>query len=268
MTQLTPDILAKQIDPYFIGKNDLVNRWGNVISSYMAIPGLRFFAPMSVIGATGQAVDLALQNSLTNNANPLFTLGNPNLISWCQYNGTTQYHSIADNAAHDIIGNEAYIAPVTQGLTIGMWIRVLSTSSNGRFFAKGASTGNVRAYSIRQNTTGQFLFDVSDNGTNVFAATDTSAFTLNQWYFLAGRFDPSTEVKLWRGTSDGLTTFTNTTSIPATINNSATGLGIGAQADGTLFSNIRASLCFVSCQYLDDYFIFSLFEQTRVLYGV
>lgn len=258
--------LVKELGAWFLGRDDLVNRWGNLIPSYRALPGLRFFAPMSIVGASGQAVDLALGNSLTNNANPLFTyLG---FAPLCLYNGSTQYHSIADNSAHDIIGNEAYISGTKQGLTIGMWVQADSLGATSIMFAKGTTTGNARAYGLSKLNTDNFRFFVSDNGTNTFTATDTGTFAVDTWYFVAGRFDPSTEVKLWVGSSAGLTSFTNTTSIPAALNNSATGLAIGAQADGTSFSNIRASMCFLCAQALDDYYIKALFEGTRKVFGL
>lgn len=271
MTQLTPDIQSKQLEPYFIGRNDVINRWGNLISSYLDIPGLRFFAPMSVVGASGQAVDLALQNSLTNTNLALFSYGTPGLSAWCQYNGTTQYHSIADNAAHDILGTETYLAGTVRGLSIGMWVRPLAlTGATNRMFTKGTTTGNARAYGLRQNASDQFAFAISDNGTNDTSINSSPfSFSANTWYFVVGIYEPSTDITLYVGSSEeGFQSYVNSTSIPASLNNSATGLAIGAQADGTSFSNIRASLCFVSCERLDEPFIFSLFEQSRVIFDI
>lgn len=264
---LAPDILARSLLPWLLGRNDPINRWGNLTSSHTALPGLRGFWPMSVVGGSGQAQDLALGNNLANNNNALFSRSN--LVPFCAYNGTNMYHSVADAAAHDIIGSEAYIASAAQGLTMGMWIQYATLPGAAtKAFSKGTTTGNARAYFIGSTASNQFIFAVSDNGTNAFSASDSAAFVVNQWYFVVGRFDPSTEVKLWVGSSAGLATFTNTTSIPATLNNSATGLAIGAQADGTQFANIRASMCFVCCQMLDDYHVKALFEQGRKLYGL
>lgn len=267
MTTFNNDSLKHELASEFLRRNDLVNRWGNIISSYLALPGLRFFAPMSVVGASGQAVDLALGNNLSNNNNAQFSY--LSLQPFCAYNGSTEYHSITDNAAHDIIGSEAYIGSSVRGLTMGMWVqaRDLPGVSSRRLFSKGTTTGNARAYALRQGSD-VWTFGVSGTGANDFPASDDTEFIVDTWYFLAGRFDPSTEVKLYVGRSTGITSFTNTSSIPATLNNSATGLAVGGQADGTGFSNIRASMCFISAMALDDHFIFSLFEQSRIPFGI
>lgn len=251
----------------YITRNDPVNRLGGLVSTYLALPGIRFFAPMSGIGASGQAVDLILSNHLTNNANANFLYDD--LVPYCRYNGSTQYHSLTDNSAHDILGSEAYVATSGRGLTIGMWVHPLSLpGTTTRLFSKGATTGNARSFALTQTGGNLFNFTVSGNGTNTFGATGTDVFTASSWYLIAGRFTPSTEVKLWIGNEDGLETFTNISSIPATLNNSAIGLAIGAQADGTQLSNIRASMCFLCTQAVSDAWIFSIFEQGRVLYGV
>lgn len=268
MSSIHSPATENAISTAMLPRNDPVNRWGNLISTYLALPGLRGFWPMSVIGASGQAVDLALQNHMTDTASPPF--GHNNFVPYAQYNGSTQYHSIADNAAHDIIGNESYIGTGSKGLTIGMWANPRNLpGGTTRIFAKGTTTGNAKSYHLAQSSSNIFVFGISSTGANTFDASAASAFSANQWYFLAGRFTPSTEIKLWVGSSaGGLETFTNTSSIPATLNNSATGLAIGAQADGTQYSSVWASMCFVSVMALDDYFIFSLFEQGKTLYGI
>lgn len=269
MTTFNNDTLKNELASEFIRRNDMVNRWGSVISSYLALPGLRFFAPMSAVGASGQAIDLALQNHLSATSSPVFNVSD--LIPYCLYNGTSNYHSIADDSAHDIIGNEGYIANVVKGLTMGMWVSPASAESSAtRLFSKGTSTGNARAYSLGQAlvTADRFFFTVSDNGTNNFSVEDSANFSTNVWYFVVGRYDPSAEVKIWVGGSGVWRTTANVTSIPATLNNSATGLAIGAQADGTQFSNVTASMCFLCCQALSDVHIFSLFEQSRTIFGI
>lgn len=241
--------------------------WSRLISTHLEIPGLRFFAPMSVIGASGQARDLALGNDLANTANAQFTYDT--LAPNCLYNGSTQYHSVADNAAHDILGNEAYIGSGVRGLTMGMWVKPASLPGAAtRMFSKGTTTGNARAYALCQNASNQFSFVISSDGTVQFSVADTAAFVAGAWYFVVARFDPSTEIKLWTKSLSIDRTNTNTTSIPATLNNSATGLAIGAQADGTQFSNIRASMCWLSVEMLDDDLVDDLYIQGHDAFGV
>lgn len=256
--------LEKRLDG--LVKPEIPAGWISVISSYLALPGLRFFAPMSIVGATGQAVDLALQNSLANNANAQF-LYTTSYAPYCAYNGTTQYHNIADNAAHDIIGNEAYVSSV--GLTIGMWVQSRSTPGTAdRMFSKGTTTGNARAYALRRSAANKFVFGVSGNGTTDTNVSSTNAFVADTWYFVTGVYIPSTSVTLFTYSASGLDEASNVTSIPATLNNSATGLAIAAQADGTQFSDIRASMCFICCEAFSVALVNSLFEATRRLYGV
>lgn len=267
MAWQVPSELVNELSKWFLRRGDKVNRWGSLVASYKALPGLRFFAPMGVIGATGQAVDLALGNNLTNNNNSDFLFDD--LAPYCRYNGTTQYHNVADTAAHDILGSEAYVATSGQGLTMGMWVMPLSLpGTTTRLFSKGTTIGNARAYALTQTAANVFNLTVSGDGTTVTGVSDGTAFVASTWYFVVGRYDPSTEIKIYVGRSTGLDSTPNTTSIPATLNNSATGLAIGAQADGTQFSNIRASMCFVCAQMLSDAEIFALFEQGRKVYGI
>lgn len=236
----------------------------DTISPYLALPGLKGFWPLTSPGNSGQAEDMSpLAVHLTNNNNApsqIITNFAGNVI----YNGVNQYHNVADNAAHDIIGNETYIASDEKGLTIMMWISPLAAhGAVRRHFSKGTTTGNARAYYLSQTASDAFNFGVSSNGTAVFEVNTGSTFIVGNWYFIAGRYDPSTEIKLYVGSNTGLATFQNVTSIPATLNNSATGLAIGAQADGTQFTNIRASRCALCAMRLDDEIISRVFQSTR-----
>lgn len=257
----------------FLTRNDVYNRWGNVIGSYLMLPGLRGFWPGSGVGPGADTLatvanlgDLVAGNHLSDGGTrPQFDY--ENLIPFVTYDGSTDRHFISDASSQngfDILGSENYI--VNQGLTIGCWFRN-NGSTSSRVMSKGETTANNRAYWIRTGGSATSLaFGVSSNGTDTYEAIST--ITDGQWVFLAGRFDTSTEVKFYTYDVDGKRTASNTTSIPAAINNSTGNFAIAGQGDGTQKTAGDICLSFVSAMMLSDSYLDALFEQTKVLFGI
>ena len=81
---------------------------------------------------------------------------------------------------------------------------------------------------------------------------------------MVGRFIPSTEIAQF---FDGVF-YKNTSSIPASIFNSAANFVVGGSSGGGSLMEGRASLVFLCVAALSDGILSSLFQQTRGAFGV
>lgn len=234
-----------------------------VISTYLALPGLRGFWPMSSVGTSGVATDISEQGrTLTNNNTVVF--GATGLAPWAEFDGSTNYLSRTDESGLDIIGNEAYIdAP---GLTIGCWVSLDAFAAPqviiGKRIAAMASTSS--SYSIYVSTSQVPLFQMANGSTAYGSGTVSGIIAQNVWAFLVGRFIPSTEIATFLNNEKAA----NTTSIPATINNSGTALTVGAAAAPGGYTNGKIALPFLCVSALTDAQISNLYQTSRGLFGV
>ena len=237
---------------------------GAVLASYMAIPGLVGFWPMSSVQrSTGNVYDLSGQSrTLTYNGNPSFTYFN-GLVPYIDLDGTGDYLSRADETDLDILGSEnIYTVGGSQGLTLGGWFWLDDTSGSPSFLGKhDNATPAGSAYLIY--LAGGSVHFIVYNGTSSYEAVNTLDPTTGAWYFIAGRYTTSTEVAVFVGNNKVIFT----TSIPASLNNVAAAFQIGARAGGNLI-NGRAALCFLSANTLSDDLINSLYQTSRILFNV
>ena len=104
---------------------------------------------------------------------------------------------------------------------------------------------------------------ISNDGTATTGVTSTVLCTTGTWYFVVGRFTPSTELAVFVNQ----TSTTTGAGIPASIFNSTTALNIGG-LNGTVLLNGRAALVFLCANALGDDLISSLFQSSRVLFSV
>lgn len=232
----------------------------DLISPYLALPGLRGFWPMSSFNESGNAYDMSEQGRiLTYNGNPTYNY--TGLAPYIDLDGVGDYLSRADEAGLDIIGTESYVAAAVRGLTLGGWFYVTGAANtyymgkavdgNGPYSLYHFNGGNAAAFKIRDST-------------DTTTYTVTTDRTLNVWQFIAGRYDPSTEIKVWVNA----TTNTNVAAIPAALLNGADDFAIGGLSGGTSLLTGRASLCFLCAAYVSDAIISSLYQQTRAAFGV
>lgn len=260
------DSKVNEDEAFFLSRNDLINRWGNIVSSWSFLPGLVGFWPMSSVQrSTGNAYDVSGQNRiLTYNGNPTYNIYN-NFVPYIDFDGVGDYLARADETDLDIIGTEAINAAAIRGLTIGGWFWINAfTANNQRFISKGTSAGNLRSYSIASVPAfaddAQFL--VSVDGINTI--TVNLDILPAAWNFIIGRYIPSTELKIWVNNNTNI----NVVAVPASIFNSNVGMAIGGWGDGTQLIAGRASLCFLSHQTFSDALINAMFQQSRILFGV
>ena len=246
----------------FQARNEPNFAWKSAVSSVLALPGLRAFYPMSVVGGSGQAQDISsLARHMTRTSDPDF--GYQNLIPYSRYNGTTDYHSVADNADHDIIGTEAYVN--FPGLTIGLWVKKITLQGGGNIylFNKWEAAAANRSYGLYHNGTSVIfgVYSAANVLTSVTLANSIAADAT--WYFIWGRYEPSGDLTV--GVNNVINT--NIGGGPAALFNSSADLTIGARSGGSNHANCRISLAWLCCQQHSDAIMRATWEQQRAMFN-
>lgn len=238
----------------------------DIISPFLALPGLRGFWPTSAAGTAGQAIDLqGLGNHLTRNNDVDF--GYENLAPYCDYDGTNQWHSITDAAsanAFDIVGTEGYILGTKQGLTLGGWFRFDDDppAAFEHLIGKWATLAN-RSYELIRLAGTQLRFRVWDGAAITFATT-TITTTLATWYHCVGKFDtPSGDLSVYLNGVE----FTTAAAV-VSINPGDADFTIAATAVPGNYMDGQASLCWICAESLSSGIIQANYQQTRSAFGV
>jgi len=238
---------------------------GDAIGSYLALPGLVGFWPMSSVQrSTGNAYDISGQGrTLTYNGNPTYNIFN-SLVPYIDFDGTGDFLSRADETDSDILGTETIYASAVRGLTMGGWFWMDNfTAATQGLIGKNNGVTNNRSYLLLAANTPLFRFQVSVDGIATVSA-DVSSPVASAWYWLVGRYTPSAEVALFANTSK----VTTTVSVPASIFNSNAAFEIGDANAGALPMDGRAALCFLCANAVSDARLDKLFNETRRLFGV
>jgi hypothetical protein len=238
----------------------------NMMSMYQTLPGLVGLWPMaSTAISSGNAPDLSGNGkTLTHNGNPRYARAGASYLVPCIYcDGAGDYLSRASEADLNIIGTEGVIATAWRGLTIGGWFYVASGASPGYLIGKANNTNGPYFLYATPGTNVLFRVRDSTDTTNYSVAEATVDFR-DGWHFIVGRYDPSTEVKIW--VDD--TTNVNTTSIPASLQSGPDNFGIMGNGVGTGLLIGYTSFCFLTATILSDDMIDDLYENTRDLFGV
>lgn len=230
--------------------------WGDIASNHLLLHGLRGFWPMSSRDEADNVIDLSGQGrTLTNNSATPFILDG--LRTYANLDGAADYLSRAD---------EAGLEPGA-GLTLGCWVWVDAAGADG-VIGKWNTVGNQRSYLLRLTATPTFEFVVSSNGT-AETSVASAAVTTGRWYFVAGRYRPSTEIALFVNRTKTV----NTTSIPAAIFDSTAAFEIGAHSGANNFLDGRVSLPWLCGDSLydssgTDGMIMTLYDLGRPLLNV
>lgn len=241
--------------------------WETMAAKFQGLPGLRGFWSMGSLDGTGGTGDLSGQaRALTYNGNPVYNLYD-SIVPYIDFDGVDDYLDRADEAGTSITGSETFIASSVRGLTVGgwFWLDALSGGTPRGLIGKNVVVGNQRSYTIFLTSTDILQFAISSNGTATTTVNSTVGAQIGQWMFLVGRFIPSREIAIFvNGTKT-----TNTTSIPSSIFDSTAAFEIGRfLASNTNAANCRASQCFLCASALPDELVTSLYEQTKILFGL
>jgi len=108
-------------------------------------------------------------------------------------------------------------------------------------------------------------FFISSTGAagGVVNADSASEPAFGEWHFFAGRFTPSTEVKLYWNEN----TFTNVAAIPATIYDGTASFTVGASATPANYMDGRASMCWLCACALSDALVNHVYQQSRAMFN-
>lgn len=264
-TQQANEEMVELLKPYFRARTEPNKGFADACSMYLALPGLRGFWPMSSVDENGSAIDQSGQGrDMTIAGDPDFGLDI--LAPWCWYDGINDYHTRPDEPGLDIIGNENYITAGRVGLTIGTWFHKSTGPSIKGLIGKWNDNGvNQRSYLLYTDGTG-LRFLVSNNGIVTAGTTVAIAFSSGAWYFAAGRYNPGTEVKAWLNEDTDI----SIAGIAPTLFNSNADFNIAAYNNGLATRRFDGYLAFsfLCALSLPDRHLFTLFEQTRPLFGV
>jgi len=115
---------------------------------------------------------------------------------------------------------------ITGALTLGCWVRFDADSTGvvTGVLSKWYETGNQRAFAIYKAADNSLNFSISTDGTAVTSVSDGAAnYAASKWFFVAGRFTPSSELALFVNRN----WYTNVAAIPASIFNSSEAFEVG-----------------------------------------
>ncbi len=230
----------------------------SLVGTFLQIPALRGYWPMTTRDESGNLLDLSGQGrTLTNNSAAAFGLSG--VVSYGIGDGSADYFSRADEAGLSITG----------ALSWGGWFYSDDAPAGIETFIGKWNTGlNNRAFVLRMTSTPDYRALVSSNGTAETSVTSSVAYTAASWKFVVGVYVPSTSLKIYINSGGLMTATTNTTSIPASLADTAAAFTIQANGTPGEYLDGRSSNCFVSAYSLTAGWVQWLFDQTRWAYYV
>ena len=240
-----------------------ISTWATAVSAGMNLPFLRGFWPFSSMGGGAGNTDMLADVSgnglhLTRNSGATFGQFSGTYAPVVLFDGVTGRFTHTDDAAFDISGTESYVAAAHQGLTFGCWVQPISAAGSNEYVIGKWGSG----YLLFINGAGNFRFVVNDGSSDT--TIGSTAYTQDEWHFLCGRLDPSTEMKMWiNEVTEDLTA-----SVPASVNNSGANFGIGAGGSGANPFNGRVSLAFLCAGRVPDIHIDAFYRLTAPLFGI
>lgn len=244
---------------------DIADKRKDIVSSFMLLPGLRSFWPMSATDGTGYILDYVAGNSyrLSPEGTPVIKYDYP--THRIEFDGSSEYLWGADGSLRDVTATETYINSSINGLTLGGWVYHNDLTGYQGFIAKFGAAG-AQSYTLQKvGTTHEYRFIMSDNGTSQ-SFVDTDPVEAGQWYFVVGRFRPSVAVDVFLNT-----VMYSTATAKTSVYNSTTEFKIGASgsaASPSLYLKGAVSMCFLCAAALPDTLIDDLYQISRDMFGV
>lgn len=243
-----------------------------IVSAILGLPYLRGAWNLGTIRATSPHI-----RDITISGNHLINVGvqalNIDDIISCGSWGVAGSDRIygADSSEFDIQGNETYVTTAYRGLTMGAWIRYAAGSwgSVNNVIGKWTYTGNQRSYNLRLGGSGKPNFYVSGDGTaSINKASGVAADLSNgSWSFIAGRYDPSTEIKVYHGKDGELFEDAETSGIPATLFNGTSQFELGSYDGGGGYWQGQIAFPFLCFARLPNIFLTRYYEMTKRIFG-
>ncbi len=189
------------------------------VDTFMQLPGLRGYWPMSAVNYIGRAVDHSNASvNLQRSGSPTYNYDGNAYVQL----GIANDFLYASTSELNFTGTESWVASGIRGLTVGGWFKIDATpGTNSGLISKDAPSVQ-RGFTLYWTTTNNPSFFLSGDGTTG-AGISYSPRSLSTWYFIVGRFTPGAEIAIFVNADK----VTNTTSIPAAINVSSQDFEIG-----------------------------------------
>lgn len=249
-------LTAVEVGRLYKPLSQLAGRSRSVYDSFVYLPGLRGYWPMSGSNTDGDATDFGgLFQPLSGLGDPIY--GEVNGVGYVKMDGASRLVR-PDNLLWDITGTEAHIDPVMRGLTLGAWAR-FDADQQSALISKYDPSLNQRAYLLQRNAADNMSFVISSDGAAMAFISDTVTLSTGQWYFLVGRFTPSTELAAFVNGAK----YTLDTGIPASIFNSTAQLEVGGNTGSSIYLDGKMAHVFICAMSLSDSIIDNLYQATR-----
>ena len=254
--------MADLLSAYFPKRREPSFAWGNVMSMFQVLPGIRGFWPMSahdngnIFDLSGQGRTLT-RNIVTSNWIGLAPTGRFDAA-------TSRYLNRATETGLEILGTESNTSSAYRGLTVGGWFNPDSTVNLAGYMAKYTNVAATSAFALHQSTSvaDGARFVVYNGGVAYPVLSAANAVTPSMWHFIVGRFVPSISVSVF---TDGIFA-DNLVGIPASITNSPADFEIGRLGGALVYYTGYGSLFFICAMALPDYMIQALYQHSRMLF--
>lgn len=226
------------------------------IETFLGLPGLRGFWPLSQFDESGNAIDLSRHGkTLTYNgggSGPTYNI-NPQGTGYLDFDATGDYLSTADASHFDILGTESYVASAANGLTMGGWFFADNASAEYTLMAKDDRSGQ-RSFRLYRSTISLVGAQIGSSG--IASGTAVSG----AWFFAALQFS-GTSVRVYvNGTLSGAVS-------PLSITNTTAPFTIGGDGAGTQLLPGGAALCFLCAEFLTEAQLDQLYEDSWPLFN-
>jgi len=132
-------------------------------------------------------------------------------------------------------GNPSILNLTGDEVTLSVWIKLESTTMEGKIIAKWADQGDRFQYLLSNNSGDKCLFAIFNDGTKI--AQGTTILVVGQWYHLAGTYDGSNLRVYCNGIQEDSTPATgnmSSTTAPVRIGAGSGGLGTENPFDGEI----------------------------------
>lgn len=175
--------------------------------------------------------------------------GQKNFVPYLNFNGTT-------NGSH--VRAREYRG--LNGFTFGGWFQTGAAAGTLGSVWYAAANQTWRLYFTGTKPT----FGVSGTGANEILAQHPVTVALNTWYFIAGRYNPSTEVALWVNATKTV----NTTAVPASLYLTGTiDFCIGSTHTGINLLTGKAAMLFFCNAIVPDIYLTSLYNLGKSVFN-
>lgn len=281
--------LVQMLDGDFQRRYDAALHWANACSCVQALPGLRGLWPFGAMDnvGPGNAIDQSGHgHTLAINGNPLFNYSI--LRPYCQLDGTGDYFSTVDAADFDILGTEAYVTVSRRGIAMGGWFYCTALPDGVIVPWSGLITkwnvGVSQSYMLYLLPTGAVRGIIEDGAGNQDSVTSTNTIGVDEWFFAGftwtGTTGTYTTMSAWLSDLDEPDGLVRTDGVPvrAAIRNSTADFCIGGTHGGARLLTGYVSMCWLSAMCLNEWdavnaapvdaIVWSVFQQTRALYGI